>query len=119
LPLAPEPSETSSGVAQLVALQETSLALVGTLLTLTIDSSASATPVLERDRGRSCAGRALVFGGFGRPARSQPGRVRRTGRRARAAGPSGSSGSRRQTDYSKRSGLDAVHPRYRGCHRAV
>jgi hypothetical protein len=43
-PLAPEPSETSSGVAQLVALQETSLALVGTLLTLTIDSSAGVTP---------------------------------------------------------------------------
>ncbi len=43
-PLAPAPLPGSSGVAQLVSLQETSLALVGTLLTLTIDASAGVIP---------------------------------------------------------------------------
>jgi hypothetical protein len=42
-PLSALASPASSGVAQLVSLQETSLALVGTLLTLTIDSSAGET----------------------------------------------------------------------------
>jgi hypothetical protein len=39
-PITPPASPTSSGVAQLVPLQESSLALVGTLLTVTIDASA-------------------------------------------------------------------------------
>ena len=44
-PLSSAPaSPTSSGVAQLVPLQESSLALVGTLLTVTIESSAGALP---------------------------------------------------------------------------
>jgi hypothetical protein len=67
-------SPASSGVAQLVSLQESSLALVGTLLTLTIESSsgeltnageteaiaiASAAPV---SLGQSVGGRGLVGG---------------------------------------------------------
>jgi len=43
-PLSAPASPTSSGVAQLVPLQESSLALVGTLLTVTIDSSSGALP---------------------------------------------------------------------------
>jgi hypothetical protein len=63
-------SPAASGVAQLVPLQETSLALVGTLLTLTIESSAgeteaatalamSAAPV---SLGQSIGGRGLIDG---------------------------------------------------------
>jgi len=57
-PLSSAPAApTASGVAQLVPLQESSLALVGTLLTVTIDSSAGALP----SAGETEAGAALAL----------------------------------------------------------
>ncbi len=64
-------SPASSGVAQLVPLQESSLALVGTLLTLTIDSSAGETEALAAiavsaaapaSLGQSIGSRGLIDG---------------------------------------------------------
>ncbi len=46
-PISAPASPASSGVAQLVPLQESSLALVGTLLTVTIDASAGETEALS------------------------------------------------------------------------
>ena len=64
-------SPAASGVAQLVPLQETSLALVGTLLTLTIESSAGETEAFgalalssaaPASLGQSVGGRGLIGG---------------------------------------------------------
>ena len=59
-------SPASSGVAQLVPLQESSLALVGTLLTLTIDSSAGETEAAAALASLSAAPVSLGQSVFGR-----------------------------------------------------
>jgi hypothetical protein len=64
-PISSRASPTSSGVAQLVPLQESSLALVGTLLTVTIDSSAGETEALSASAvslGQSVLGKGGIVG---------------------------------------------------------
>jgi hypothetical protein len=67
-PISAPATPTSSGIAQLVPLQESSLALVGTLLTVTIDASAGETEALSASAvslGQSLFGqRGLVWLGI-------------------------------------------------------
>jgi hypothetical protein len=66
-PISAPASPASSGVAQLVSLQESSLALVGTLLTVTIEASAGQTEALSTSSvslGQSVLGKG-GFAGLG------------------------------------------------------
>ncbi len=89
-------SPASSGVAQLVPLQESSLALVGTLLTLTIESSSGETEALgaiavsaaaPASLGQSIGSRGLIDGLESDESDLQPGDARRSGRLRGKAAP--------------------------------